>query len=67
MLDFYSEDNLPPIRGRYRIVGRRIELSGLPADEPKFRLEVRDGGQSLLLVREKPAGGLAEKALYRRE
>jgi hypothetical protein len=63
-IDVYSEQNLPPVRGRYRIVGGQIELSGLPADEPKFKLEIRDGGKSLLLTREQPNGTLPDKALY---
>ncbi|MGO9096455.1 MAG: hypothetical protein ACLQGV_14695 [Bryobacteraceae bacterium] len=67
MLDFYSEDDLPPIRGRYRIVGGRIELSGLPANQPKFELEARDGGQSFLLIREERDGTLPHRALYRKE
>jgi hypothetical protein len=67
MFDFYSEQNLPPTQGHYRVVGGQIELPDLPVDQPKFKLEIRDGGRSFLLIREERDGTLPDRALYRRE
>ncbi len=65
--DFYSEHNLPPIHGHYRVVDGQIELSGLPAGQPKFKLEICDGGQAFLLIREERDATLPDRALYRKE
>ena len=65
--DSYSEDNLPPNQGHYRVLGEQVVLSDLSLDEPKFSLKLRDGGKSLLLIREERNGTLPEKALYRTE
>lgn len=67
IFDFYSEENLPPLQGRYRVGGGRIELSDLPAGEHKFKLEIRDGGRSLLLIRQERNGSLPDRAWYRKE
>lgn len=65
--DFYSESHLPPIQGHYRIVGKQIELSDLPVEQPKFRLEMRDGGRSFLLIRKEKNGTLPDRAFYQRD
>ncbi len=65
--DFYSENNLPPYRGRYRIHGRQVELFDLPTAQPKLTVELLDDGMSFILIREPGNGRSAERALYRKQ
>lgn len=67
-LCLFSEDVLPPNTGRYRVVdNKQVELLGLPAVEPRFTLEIRDGGKALLLTREEQNATLPDRALYRKQ
>jgi hypothetical protein len=66
--ELYSEDRLPPHRGRYRVApSGRLTLFGLGAKEPRFRIEIRDGGERLWLTRLEPNGSLPRTALYERQ
>jgi hypothetical protein len=64
--DFFSGDNLPPNRARYRMVNGRVEVFDLPSAEPPFTLEIRDQGRSLLLTRQR-AGTLPDKVIFHAE
>jgi hypothetical protein len=61
---FYSEDNLPPNQGHYRIVdSKRVEFIDPPQSKVPFTIEIQEQGQTLLLVR--LDGAKPTKAIYR--
>ena len=66
--EFYSEDRLPPNRGRYRFLDdSHVEVFELPDGEPGFSIETRDHGKTLVLTRAQPDGTLPTSAVYRQK
>jgi hypothetical protein len=65
---FFSADTSVPSIGFYEVTeDNEVKLSGVPALEPKFTLQVRGAGDSLLLTRIDPNGNLPKTAVYQRQ
>jgi hypothetical protein len=67
-ITFFSADASVPSVGFYEVTdGNEVKLSGLPALEPKFTIQRRGQGESLLLTRIEPNGNLPKTAVYQRQ
>jgi hypothetical protein len=63
--DFYDTHNLPPRRAQYRVeLAGRMQVLGLPAEEPHFTLELQDAGKSIRLISQEKAGYVPKTETY---